>query len=208
MSKRFKIRYTIDEITNNLYTSGKEYMTVDNVQYIGLYHRYSTGEIFTLAKWNASKSKKLIPYKELTNSQKSYNELKPKIQTSYSSATPLFLEISQKNIIDGYVDRYFLQNIVSKKIIEISKTTNDKLSKKIIDPNLYTSVELRWYITGNKFDKTENGVLIQGVQTKNINEIRIAARTISDISQYLNNELEYYSDTTYIIPKDINKLDN
>jgi hypothetical protein len=208
MSKRFKIRYTIDEITNNLYTSGKEYMTVDNVQYIGLYHRYSTGEIFTLSKWNASKSKKLIPYKELTDSQKSYNELKPKIQTSYSSVTPLFLEISQQNIIDGYIDRYFLQNIVSKKIIEISKTTNDKLSKKIIDPNLYTSVELRWYITGDKFDKTENGVLIQGVQTKNINEIRIAARTISDISQYLNNELEYYSDTTYIIPRDINKLDN
>ena len=30
MSRRIKIRYTIDEITNDLYTSGGEYMTLDN----------------------------------------------------------------------------------------------------------------------------------------------------------------------------------
>lgn len=205
MSKRFKIRYTKDEITNNLYTTGSEYMTVDNIEYIGLYHTYSTGEIFTLSSWNPSKSKKLIPYKELAESEKSYSQLKPKIQTSYSTVTPTFLEISQKNIIDGYIDRYFFQNIVSKEIIEVDKTAYDNLSQKLIDPNLYVSIELRWYITGNKSDKTENGVLILGAQSKNNNEISIAAQTIPNITVYLNNPLEYYSDTSYIVPKEINQ---
>ena len=87
----------------------------------------------------------------------------------------------------------------------MDKTAYDNLSQKLIDPNLYVSIELRWYITGNKSDKTENGVLILGAQSKNNNEISIAAQTIPNISVYLNNPLEYYSDTSYIVPKEINQ---
>ncbi len=44
---RLKTFYTADEITNNLYTSGSEYMTEDNVEYVGSYHSYATGERYT-----------------------------------------------------------------------------------------------------------------------------------------------------------------
>ena len=97
MSKRFKIRYTKDEITNNLYTTGNEYMTVDNIEYIGLYHIYSTGEIFTLSSWNPSKSKKLIPYKELSESEKSYSQLKTKdTNFIFNGYANIFRNISKK----------------------------------------------------------------------------------------------------------------
>ena len=135
MSRRIKIRYTADEITNNLYTIGGELMTTDRQEYIGLYHTYETGEIFSLPKWNARKSQKLIPYKEISDSEQVYQELKPKLQTSYDSIIPLLLEISEQNRIDGYVDRYFLQNIVTKYITEVDNSTFKKLSSRSIDPN-------------------------------------------------------------------------
>ena len=208
MSRRIKIRYTIDEITNDLYTSGGEYMTVDNQEYIGLYHTYSTGEIFSLSKWNARKSRKLIPYKELSESEKQYQILKPLIQTDYQSIKSFVLKINEKNRIDGFVDRYFLYNVVSNNIQEVSSTTYDDLQKNIIDSNLYKSVQIQWYITGNLEDETINGVFIPGVRTKNKDEVQIASQTIQGISVYLNNLLEFYSDTTFIIPKDLNELEN
>jgi hypothetical protein len=64
---RDKLFYTPDQITNNLYTSGKEYMFEDATEYIGPYHLYTTtGEIYSESKWSRTKSLKLIPYIERT----------------------------------------------------------------------------------------------------------------------------------------------
>ena len=76
---RKKVRYTKDEITNNLYTTGQEWMTPDNEEYIGLYHRYSTGEVYTSAKWNPNKSIKLIKFRLLPEGNKSYKKIKEDI---------------------------------------------------------------------------------------------------------------------------------
>ena len=57
---RLKLYYTTDEITNNLYTSGMQYMLQDNTEYRGLYHTYLTGEVYTGATWDSKTSKKLI----------------------------------------------------------------------------------------------------------------------------------------------------
>ena len=57
---REKTYYSADEVLNNLYASDKQLMYTDGTMYIGLYHKYSTGEIYTEAKWNSNKSKKLI----------------------------------------------------------------------------------------------------------------------------------------------------
>ena len=46
------------------------------------------------------------------------------------------------------------------------------------------------------------------MRTKNKDEVQIASQTIQGISVYLNNLLEFYSDTTFIIPKDLNELEN
>jgi hypothetical protein len=50
---RLKLYYTTDEITNNLYTSGMQYMLQDNTEYRGLYHTYLTGEVYTGATWDS-----------------------------------------------------------------------------------------------------------------------------------------------------------
>ena len=52
----------------------------------------------------------------------------------------------------------------------------------------------------------KNGVTIKSVSEKNDDQIASAAKTISDISKKLTNLTEYYSDTTYIVPKDINPI--
>ena len=49
---RLKLYYPVDEITNDLYTYGSELMTEDNVEYIGAFHRYITGEVYTKSKWD------------------------------------------------------------------------------------------------------------------------------------------------------------
>ena len=78
---RKKVRYTKDEITNNLYTTGSEWMTTDYAEYIGLYHRYTTGEVYTLSKWNSQKSVELIPFKELSKTSQRYRLIKEDIKT-------------------------------------------------------------------------------------------------------------------------------
>ena len=203
---RKKVRYTKDEITNNLYTTGQEWMTTDNEDYIGLYHRYATGEVYTNAKWNVNSSISLIKYKQTPTANKSYKKIKFDIETTYKSLQPIKIEITQTNINNGYVDRYFVQNIVTNNIIEINTDQQKKLNENKFDPNLYISTSIRWYITGNLETIIKNGVTLKSVTDKNLDQINIAARTIPTISTYLTNLSEYFSDTTYIVPKDINPI--
>ena len=202
---RKKVRYTKDEITNNLYTTGSEWMTTDYAEYIGLYHRYTTGEVYTLSKWNSQKSVELIPFKELSKTSQRYRLIKEDIKTLYQPIQPYFLETSEKDIITGYITRYFAYDIVNNVVLEIDNDTYKKIQQKEIDPNVYQIVSLRWYITGDLEDVT-SGIGRDGVKTKNKKEIQAASKTISLLSTYLTDLSEFYSDTTYIIPDDINQL--
>ena len=62
---RQKAYYTVDEITNNLYTAGSAWMDESGVEYIGLYHQYSTGETYTQPIWSYNNSVKLIKYENV-----------------------------------------------------------------------------------------------------------------------------------------------
>lgn len=205
---RRKLKYTKDEITNNLYTTGGEWMTTDYTEYVGLYHQYVTGEVYTLANWNPQRSKELIPFRVLPAGNKTYQQLKEDLTTSYETLEPHRLEISQQNRVNGYITRYLAYNIVTKKIIEINKETYNKIQAAEIDPNLFQTVSLRWYIAGNLNDEKIYGVPTRGVISKNKQERVIASRKINAVSKYLNNLTEYYTDVIYVIPKDINQLDN
>ena len=48
--------------------------------------------------------------------------------------------------------------------------------------------------------------MIPGVITKNTQQIKAAAQTIPELTTILSNPLEFYSDTDYIAPVDINGL--
>ena len=76
---REKLHYSDSEITNNLYTFGKEYM-LNNVEYKGFYHKYTTGEIYTLKKYNAVLSRKLTTFSETNESKNIFNQLNPNLR--------------------------------------------------------------------------------------------------------------------------------
>ena len=66
MATRRKTYYTADETTNNLFTTGKQWMTTDRVEYKGPYHRFTDGIVMTGASPMGKRSKYLMPYKEVS----------------------------------------------------------------------------------------------------------------------------------------------
>jgi hypothetical protein len=200
---RQKTYYTVDEITNNLYTIGQEFMTTDNVEYIGLYHRYITGEIFTQPKWNAQTSKQLIQFKQTPAAVKIYNQLNPiNIQTIIPN--PVIVQITSADINQGYIIRYFIKRINEQAILEIDNVQYTKYISNEFDTNMYVATKMYWFISGESDDVYKNGVLVKGVVTKNQTQIKQAEQQVPGLSKLLSNPLQYYTDTDFKVPKDIN----
>ena len=82
---RLRLQYSKDEIITDLYTIGKELMYEDNTEYIGPYHRYTTGEIYTKTVWDNSQSEKLIQYQDTTLPSYRYKQINRGIQTKFNS---------------------------------------------------------------------------------------------------------------------------
>ena len=204
---RIKSYYSPNETVNNLYTVGQELMTTDNVEYVGLYHKYTTGEIYSQPTWNKNKSVKLIKYKEQPDSVIKYNKIS-NIEIKYKSFNTYNVVITNENIKAGYVDRFIFKRVNEDKFYEVNSDTYNAYTNNDIDPNLYLAVKIKWYITGNVNDISRGNIQITGVYTNNRNELQVAERTISGISTYLTDLLQYYVDTDNITPKDINGLDS
>ena len=200
---RIKLTYMPDEITNNLYTFGSEWMTTSNIEYVGLYHKYSTGEIYTQGVWNAKKSIQLVPYENISSLKFQYKKLNS-VNTAYVTPIPYQAE----NSISGnqqQLQRYFLQRKNDlNNIIEINSEQFDLYVNQQIDTNLYTVVQLTWYITGNVDDVIINNSKQLGVISKNKNSVINAERRMPGISSKLSNLLEFYTDTDFVVPRDIN----
>ena len=77
-----------------------------------------------------------------------------------------------------------------------------------IESKLYQFISVKWFISGNVQDSTNGIVNIPGVATKNLQQIQIASKTISNIATKLSNPTELYQDTNYVVPQDINGLDS
>lgn len=200
---RIKITYLPDEITNNLYTFGKEWMTIDNVEYIGLYHTYSTGEIYSEGTWDSNKSIKLISYEDVSSSKYQYKRLNS-VNTTYITPTPYQAENSI-SLNQEQIQRYFLQRKNNlNDIIEVDSTQFDLYANQQIDNNLYTAVQLTWYITGNTQDTITNGSKQFGIISKNKNSVTNVEQRMPGISKKLSNLLEFYTDTDFVVPRDIN----
>lgn len=200
---RIKITYLPDEITNNLYTFGKEWMGIDNTEYIGLYHTYSTGETYSEGVWNSKKSIKLIPYEDVSSLKYQYKKLNS-VNTAYVTPTPYQAENSI-SINQEQIQRYFLQRKNDlNDIIEIDSTQFDLYANQQIDNNLYTAIQLTWYISGNTQDTMINGSKQFGIVSKNRNAVVNAERRMPGITSKLSNLLEFYTDTDFVVPRDIN----
>lgn len=208
---RKKAYYTTAEIINNLYTTGNEWQLIDGTNYVGSYHKYTTGETYTGAIWDNNLSKQLMPYQEIPVSKAMYRKAisngfgDKSIKTKYKSPNKSILTVTVEDRNKGFCYRYFIKKVNQFDIQEIDESQyNDWISKKI-DPNLYTAVKITWYISGNIQDERSNNAVKKGVITKNLTELKRAEKSLSGISGKLTNLTEYYTDSDFLVPKDINK---
>lgn len=200
---RQKTYYTVDEITNNLYTMGQEWMTEDHTEYVGLYHRYITGEVYTGKSWDSKTSKELIQYKQIPAEVKLYNQLK-QISVKFDEPTATVVQITQQHIDQGYLIRYFIKKINETKILEIDESQYNKFTENLFDTNMYVATKIYWFVSGETADQTVNGILEKGVVSKNLDQIKQGVSKVPGLSNLLADPLQYYTDTSYVIPKDIN----
>ena len=206
---RLKLYYTADEITNDLYTTGKEYMTLDNKEYIGPLHRYITGEIYTESTWNSKLSIKLITYVEnLTTADKTYKSLQPTLNVTFSMPSAIIPQPTKPEILDGKMKRYFIKRKNDATILEVDSAQYDKWLTNVIDKKMYNGVEITWSIGGSINDEQRHGIVVPGVTTNNHKQRSYASRVIPGLSTRLANLLELYTDNDYTIPVDINGLDS
>ncbi len=201
---RIKLFYSPQEITNNLYTFGKEWMTTDSAEYIGLYHKYTTGEVYTEGVWDSAKSKKLIVYEAVNTTKLQYKQLK-NLNVVSITPTPYQPENEINATGQQQIQRYFLQKKNDNvTIIEIDSTQYELLLTNKIDQNLYSGVQLTWYISGAINDTYINNTKQFGVISKNTNSLKTAEKNMPGISKKLNNLTELYTDTDFVVPRDIN----
>ena len=202
---RLKLYYPAEEITNNLYTFGSELMTEDGTEYIGPFHRYITAEVYTGSTWDAKTSKKLIVFKQKTPAT-IYNTLKPDIKVKHVEPVRVPVKLPPTDIPPKSIQRYFIRKQNESITFEIDAKQYEYWSNNQIDNKIYTAIRLEWFITGNTLDVKNGSVTIPGVITKNTQQIKAAARTIPELTNILTNPLEFYTDTDYIAPVDINGL--
>jgi hypothetical protein len=62
-----------------------------------------------------------------------------------------------------------------------------------------------WYITGNVRDVDNNPAIRLGIITKNSAQIKQAESLMPGLRNKLPNLLQYYTDTDFTVPKDINQ---
>ena len=201
---RKKLFYTKNQITENLYTPGNEYQLSDGTVYIGLYHRYSTGEIYTEPTWNVKTSKPLSVFLTQSEQIKTYRKNASNIKTKFKSPQRHFPKISIDDIQRTYIDRYFLYKINDKQVIEIDKQQYGQINAKQIDTNIYVGIRAVWYVAGDANTVTNGNVTTPGVIQRNQSTINRINRQYPGFRDTVNNPLELYVDTTIIVPSAIN----
>lgn len=201
---RQKIYYSKSEITEHLYTPGQQWMTEDSIEYIGTYHQYSTGEVYTEETWKPLQSKKLVKFIPQITSNIVYKNIKPKLKTKYISPVPYYISITNEDIQKKIITRYFLQKTNQPVVLEIDKKQFNLWASNKIDRAIYNGVSFEWKIVGIPNTVIVNGIEQIGVFEYNLKKIQEVKKTLPAIETKLSNPFELYVDTTVIVPPSIN----
>lgn len=213
MTGRKRAYYAENQIEKNLFTRGKEWMTLDDWQeYVGPYHKYSTGEVFTEIHWIPNVSKKLTAYRNRTKMYFKYTDLtefvnvngqKYKLLSSSDTnmgnlRSPVYSKLppTQEDYTKGYMKRYFAykRNEINTIFFEIDATQVDSYSNKFGGTNhiLYGLLEIKWKLTGPEFDEYVNGILMKsGVVDTNSRIIEENSKKFRIFSSVLSNPREF-----------------
>ena len=158
------------KIRSALYSIGKEYMYAETLEeYIGLYHIYPNGAIYSQAHFSPKVSKPLVQYvgqstpievideqgngigTTTLNNSMYYRMTETRFNNHY--APPYhYPEPALKSYDSGFFIRYFAQRI--NDISDITEITPDEFARKNsdntpgIDEGLYKFLKLKWTIDG------------------------------------------------------------
>lgn len=99
-------------------------------------------------------------------------------------------KITDKELAQGYVIRYFARFIGQPKIIEIDKGQYDQLNNN----SSYQTIKLKWIIGGNANDTyTKTGQVIDGTDSQNSKIVSVYNKIMPGLEYMLQNTLEYFS---------------
>ena len=159
--KRKRIYYTKAQVREGLVTDGGEWMFTDNTEYIGQYHTYTTGEVFSEATFVDGKSRILIPYVDVQNINQQneigidtaknfeYDNIKTLNVKKSIIPNPNQIQPTDKDIKRGWMERYFAKKVNDDIILELTKEDFDNVgTENGLDSILWEKFKLRWRITG------------------------------------------------------------
>ena len=202
VDRRKRIYYTKSQITEGLVTKGKEWMLKDNVEYIGQYHTYATGEVFSEASFVERKSRILIPYLDVTAIQDSLGiGINPSANSEYDAVkkikitkskilNPTNQPISDDDFIKGYMVRYFAYKVNDGQLVELSKDKFGKIGTEDgMDIVLWKKLKVKWKLTGPDYD-----VIDKAGNIKEAGIIDTNTRTIAVLSEEYPEFLDYITD--------------
>lgn len=99
-------------------------------------------------------------------------------------------KITDTELANGYVTRYFVKYISSNKIVEVDKTQYGVFKE---NPSFQT-LELKWIIGGTDNDTyTKTGELIEGTKSQNQSIVYVYDRKMPGLIHMLRNPLEYFN---------------
>jgi len=203
--KRKRIYYTKAQINNGLITEGGEWMFIDGTEYIGQYHTYTTNEVFSEINFIDGKSKKLIPYVNVTSIGESTDGMDLSKNFEYDSIKSLDVKktkkpnkdiepITDKDLKRGYMERYFGYRY-DNQCIELNKEKFNQIgSKDGLSSVTYKKLKIRWKILGPVYDvKDANGKVIEpGVFDTNKRTVALTSEKNPSIKLKLLDYLEFY----------------
>lgn len=98
-------------------------------------------------------------------------------------------KITQADINNGYVMRYFVRNLSTKLVTEIDKKQYEAFKNNV----LYEKLELQWRITGFANDIiTKDNKIIYGTKHSNTITTQFYDKRLSGLQRVLRNPLEYF----------------
>jgi len=150
--------YSPSDKIRQSYTQGKEYATADDrLEYIGPYHVYPNGAVFTGFK-PSKFDRELIKYTTVFNDENTsrYAQITNRQYNNHTAPKYFYPKPTIKDYQAGFIERYFVQKKNDRSLIyEVS--LNDfrnvnKQNKQGINGQLYSELRLKWLLVGSADD--------------------------------------------------------
>lgn len=204
---RRRIYYTKAQTISGLVTKGKEWMFTDNTEYIGQYHKYTTGEVFTEPSYVKGKSRKLIPYVDFEKIISTSTDIDLNMELNSEYDTVKSIDINKttylnpdtnkpkdSDFISGYVLRYFVFKINDHQLVELNEDDYSKVgSDDGFTDILWHKFEMRWKISGPDYDIIDKAgnITQSGIIDTNIRTVALLSEKYPTLMDYITDYREF-----------------